>query len=46
MRSWLLLQLQIAFSFVTALVLGGVTYAQTPSVAPAVEKERKNPLHH
>ena len=43
MRSSLLFPLRVAFSFVTALVLGGVAFAQTPWVAPAVEKEKKEP---
>jgi mono/diheme cytochrome c family protein len=43
MRSSLLFR-AVAFSFVTGLVLGGTAFAQTPWVAPAAEKEKKNPL--
>lgn len=43
MRSSLLTYAAV-FSLAAGLVLGGVALAQTPWVAPATEKEKKNPL--
>jgi mono/diheme cytochrome c family protein len=43
MRSSLLFR-AIVFGFVTGLLLAGAAFAQAPWVAPAAEKEKKDPL--